>query len=83
MAKQTKVLKLLPDQIATAISLLSDREKKRLLKLAPDIERYVRFQSLDAIRRKNKNMPLKQASIDIEEAIQSVREQDVQKRNRY
>jgi hypothetical protein len=40
----------------------------------PDIERFVRFQSLDEIRYRNRNIPLKQASADIKEAIQAVRE---------
>lgn len=74
MLKQTAYLKLLPEQIAVAISLLSEKEKKKLLKLVPDIERFVRFQSLDEIRYRNRNIPLKQASADIKEAIQSVRE---------
>lgn len=74
MAKQRAYLKLLPEQIAVAISLLSEKEKKKLLKLVPDIERFVRFQSLDEIRYRNRNIPLKQASADIKEAIQSVRE---------
>ncbi len=74
MLKQRAYLKLLPEQIAVAISLLSEKEKKKLLKLVPDIERFVRFQSLDEIRYRNRNIPLKQASADIKEAIQSVRE---------
>ncbi len=68
-----KTLKLYPEQIAVAISLLNDEEKKKVVKLVPDIGRYFRFQSLDAIREKNKRASPKKVSLDVDKAIKAIR----------
>lgn len=73
---KSKTLKLMPEQIATAISLLSRKEREKLIELVPDLGRSVRFRALDHIRRKSKDIPFAQVRSDVNKAVKAVRAKD-------
>ncbi len=71
--KKGKVLKLYPEQIVVAISLLTTEEKKKVARLVPDIARYARFQRLEVIREKNKDISPIKVQLDVDKFIRAIR----------
>lgn len=71
--KKGKVLKLYPEQIVVAISLLTTEEKKKVARLVPDIARYARFQRLEVIREKNKDISPIKVQLDVDKSIRAIR----------
>ena len=71
--KKGEVLKLYPEQIVVAISLLTTEEKKKVARLVPDIARYARFQRLEVIREKNKDISPIKVQLDVDKSIRAIR----------